>query len=136
MTARWILACAGVALVAACAVEREMPTKDDGALVFAENCAVCHGLSARGDGSAAGMMRPRPADLTRIAKRHGGQFDRAAVLSRIDGYQRPAVAGVEMPEFGELLEGDVVPVDVGDGVMTPTPRPLAALLLYLESVQR
>jgi hypothetical protein len=40
-----------------------------------------------------------------------------------------------MPEFGALLEGDTVPVDVGDGVLTPTPRPLAALLAYLESIQ-
>jgi hypothetical protein len=41
-----------------------------------------------------------------------------------------------MPEFGLLLEGDTVPVDVGDGVFTPTPRPLAALLVYLESIQQ
>jgi hypothetical protein len=26
-----------------------------------------------------------------------------------------------MPDFGTLLEGDTVLVDLGDGVMTPTP---------------
>ncbi len=40
-----------------------------------------------------------------------------------------------MPEFGLLLEGDAVPVDVGDGVLTSTSRPLAVLLVYLESIQ-
>lgn len=48
---------------------------------------------------------------------------------------RTGLPGKEMPEFGALLEGDTVPVDVGDGVLTPTPRPLAALLAYLESIQ-
>jgi mono/diheme cytochrome c family protein len=136
MIARGLTALAGALLLAACAPEVEMPTRDDGAAVFAENCAICHGTGGRGDGAVAAKMRPRPADLTRIATRSGGAFDRAGTLSRIDGYQRPAVPGVEMPEFGDLLAGDAVPVDVGDGVMTPTPRPLAALLVYLESIQR
>lgn len=132
---RVLMAMAGLGLAAACVIEPEMPDRADGALVFAANCAVCHGEGARGDGPAAGMMPRRVPDLTRIAARRGG-FDRAAVLSMIDGYTRPQVAGVAMPEFGDLLKGDTVPVDVGDGVMTPTPRPLAALMVYLEAVQR
>ena len=40
-----------------------------------------------------------------------------------------------VPEFGELLKGDLVPLDTGDGVMTPTPRKMVALLEYLESIQ-
>ena len=39
-------------------------------------------------------------------------------------------------EFGLLLRGETVPVDVGDGQFTPVPRPLAALMVYLESIQR
>lgn len=62
-------------------------------------------------------------------------FSRTRVLSVIDGYDRTGLPGHEMPEFGLLLQGDTVPVDVGDGVMTPTPRPLAALLFYIESIQ-
>ena len=53
----------------------------------------------------------------------------------IDGYERAGQPGQEMPEFGLLLEGETVPVDTGDGVLTPTPRPLAALMVYLESIQ-
>ena len=40
-----------------------------------------------------------------------------------------------MPEFGPAMADDLVPLEV-DGVMTPTPRALAALLSYLESIQR
>ncbi len=132
---RPLLGLCAVALLS-CSPTLEMPDRFDGEAVYAANCAVCHGPAARGNGEIAGMMRPRPADLTRIAARNGGVFDRAAVLSMIDGYQRPVVQGVEMPEFGDLLKGDPVPVDVGDGVMTPTPWALAALVLYLESIQR
>ena len=35
-----------------------------GAALYAENCALCHGASGRGDGPAAAGMRVRPADLT------------------------------------------------------------------------
>jgi putative copper resistance protein D len=35
-----------------------------GAALYAENCALCHGASGRGDGPAAAGLRIRPADLT------------------------------------------------------------------------
>ena len=78
-------------------------------------------------------MTPPPSDLTQLTM--DGEFPRAHVLSVIDGYDRTGLPGKEMPEFGLLLEGDTVPVDAGDGVLTPTPRPLAALMAYLESIQ-
>jgi mono/diheme cytochrome c family protein len=120
--------------VSACAVT-EMPDAGEGAMLFAQNCAVCHGASARGDGDLADGLAPKPADLIRIAARNNGQFPSARVLSTIDGYARGKKAPKGMPEFGLLLEGDTVPLDVGDGRLTPTPRPLAALLAYLQSIQ-
>ncbi len=110
-----------------------MPEAPEGQVLFAENCAQCHGMSGKGDGPWAASLSPRPTDLTRLAK--GGDFPKARVLSVIDGYDRTGLPGKEMPEFGLLLRGETVPVDVGDGVLTPTPRPLAALLSYLESIQ-
>jgi copper transport protein len=35
----------------------------DGAVVYRQNCVVCHGLDARGDGPMAPTLNPRPADL-------------------------------------------------------------------------
>lgn len=118
--------------LAACA-EVSMPEAPEGQALFAENCAQCHGISGKGDGPWAASLSPRPTDLTRLAK--GGVFPKARVLSVIDGYDRTGLPGKQMPEFGLLLRGETVPVDVGDGVLTPTPRPLAALLSYLESIQ-
>jgi hypothetical protein len=41
-----------------------------------------------------------------------------------------------MPEFGDLLQGDLIPFDSGDGIQTPTPRKLVALVEYLETIQQ
>jgi mono/diheme cytochrome c family protein len=128
MRAVLILAALGLA---ACAPETEMPGPSEGAAIFAANCAACHGADAGG-----GEMRiagKRPPDLTRIAARNDGAFPRARVLSTIDGY-RLGTHDRAMPEFGAILGGDTVPVPIGDR-LTPTPRPLAALLAYLEEVQ-
>jgi len=112
-----------------------MPDAPEGAQLFADNCAACHGTSAMGDGVLVSELTQKPADLTRISARNGGTFPRAQVLSVIDGYSKGSHPGRIMPEFGLLLEGDTVPVEV-DGVLTPTPRPLAALLAYLEDIQQ
>lgn len=122
-------------ILAACS-EVDMPDPEEGAALFESNCKVCHGPGGRGDGDFAAGMRPKPADLTLLARNNGGQLSRTAVLSAIDGYSRSSKAQQQMPEFGLLLEGDTVPLDVGDGRMTPVPRPLAALVLYLEKLQR
>ena len=131
----WLGALGLGVLVLACATA-EMPDVPEGAALFAENCAICHGDGGRGDGALAAQLQPPPADVTTLSRRAGGGFPTVEVLSEIDGYHRAPVAGTEMPEFGALLEGDLVPLALGDGVFTPTPRPLAALLVYLESIQR
>jgi putative copper resistance protein D len=40
------------------------PSIAQGAPLYAENCAVCHGAQGRGDGPLAGELPVRPADLT------------------------------------------------------------------------
>lgn len=121
------------ALALAC-TQVSMPEAPEGQRIFAESCAGCHGATGMGDGPWGADMSPPPSDLTRLSI--DGSFPRTRVLSVIDGYDRTGLPGHDMPEFGLLLEGDTVPIDVGDGVLTPTPRPLAALLVYLESIQR
>lgn len=124
----------GICVILAACSQVSMPEAPEGERLFAQNCVQCHGASGRGDGPWADSLTPAPSDLTMLGQ--NGVFPRARVLSVIDGYDRTGLPGKEMPEFGLLLEGDTVPVDVGDGVLTPTPRPLAALLTYLESIQQ
>ena len=128
------LAVGGLGLIVACATV-DMPEPVEGQLLFEQNCAVCHGTAGRGDGLIADQLDPSPPDLTRITFRERDVFPRTRVLSVIDGYTRQA-PDEKMPEFGLLLEGETVPVVLEDGKMSPVPRPLAALLVYLESILR
>ncbi|MBN9885850.1 c-type cytochrome [Salipiger abyssi] len=136
MTRLLIGAWLGAALGIAACVPNEMPQASDGRGLFMEYCAVCHGEDGKGDGEMARATTTPPKNLTLISLRHGDRFPRAKVLSTIDGYARSDLDGPGMPEFGELLDGDLVPLDTGDGTMTPTPRKLVALLEYLESIQQ
>ncbi|MFU8882184.1 MAG: c-type cytochrome [Rhodobacterales bacterium] len=124
----------GLVLIGACAAV-EMPEPVEGQIIYDQNCAICHGDDGRGAGLIAGNMDPAPPDLTRITFRERDVFPRTRVLSVIDGYTRQGPQE-DMPEFGLLLQGDTVPVVLEDGTLSPVPRPLAALLTYLESIQR
>ena len=41
-----------------------------------------------------------------------------------------------MPEFGPLLQGDLVPYDGGDGIATPTPVRLVQIAEHLKTLQK
>ncbi len=43
---------------------------EQGHQVYLQNCAICHGVSGKGDGSQAAGLTPRPADLTVHARQH------------------------------------------------------------------
>lgn len=120
-------------LLAGC-VAQTMPEPPEGARLFAQNCAACHGADARGAGPESLGIGKVPPDLTRITLRNGGTFPRAEMLSVIDGYVEGTHPQRVMPEFGASLSGALVPVDI-DGTPTPTPRTLAALLAWLEDIQ-
>lgn len=69
---------------------------------FDRYCASCHGVGGRGDGTVAGALQRRPADLTALAERSGGTFPRAAVRGYIEGSGRalPAHGTGDMPVWG------------------------------------
>ena len=113
-----------------------MPAASDGAGLYAEYCAACHGAGGRGDGPLARAMSKPPKDLTLLALRHNDTFPTARVLNMVDGYARSDLDGPGMPEFGELLAGDLVPYDSGDGIATPTPRRMVAIVEYLRTIQQ
>jgi len=128
-----MLAITGIG-IAACTVP-SMPEAHDGAKFYTANCASCHGASGRGDGPLAPGLDTKPEDLTLLARANGGVFPRARALSYIYGDPEQGHLARVMPEFGATMAHDTVPVEV-DGVLTPTPRALAGLLAYLESIQR
>ncbi len=119
------------ALLSAC----EDPEPPTGRALFMTNCVACHGDDGKGDGWVAAGLKRKPADLTTIARRNGGEFPLAEVLSTIDGFHRQTFPDSAMPEFGYLFQGPIDQVDVGDGIMTPVPQPLLAVAEYLRSIQ-
>lgn len=110
--------------------ERAAVTGEDDYLAL---CSSCHGATGTGDGPAAADLSPPPADLTRLAAENGGDFPFLDVMARIDGYTRePGV----MPEFGQMLGDELVPLETAPGIFTPTPPRLIALAEYVEALQR
>lgn len=127
------MALAAMGLVA-CAPEVEMPGPAEGRAFFAENCVSCHGTGGKGDGPAAAGLASTPTDLTHLSRDNGGTFPAARALSYIWGDPEGSHLARVMPQFGGAMAQDLVPVEI-DGVFTPTPRALAGLLAYLESIQ-
>ena len=52
-------------LLAAFSLTTTAQTPDlDGAALYQQRCASCHGRNGRGDGEYAGLLNPRPRDFT------------------------------------------------------------------------
>lgn len=123
----------GLASVASADEQKLSPTAEAGRQEFNIYCVPCHGESAKGDGVAAAALKDKPADLTLIAARRGGKFDKEVVAEIIDGRQdMPAHGSREMPIWGDHLGADAV--DQGDAESLTQGR-VALLVAYLETIQ-
>ena len=102
-----------------------------GAEVFRTYCATCHGTSARGDGPLSSSMRKKPANLTEIAKRNGGEFPADMVFRTIDGRQPVrGHGGPDMPVWGDAFEKSR---EAGDRERVKAV--IQSLVDFLESIQ-
>lgn len=89
-----------VFLVLALPVNAEMGI-ELGEQEFLENCAVCHGASASGNGPVSRFLRIEPSDLTKLARDNGGEFPFERVYQVIDGRTEVALHGPrKMPVWG------------------------------------
>lgn len=75
---------------------------DFGRREYEGNCAVCHGMTGKGDGPYAGFVQTkRGLNLTDIQKRNGGIFPLLQILETIDGRREIAAHGPrDMPIWG------------------------------------
>jgi len=77
----------------------------EGVDTFKTYCAACHSENAKGGGPAATALKKAPADLTGIAKRHGGKFSVADVEQVILGNDVISSHGSRaMPIWGPVFE--------------------------------
>jgi mono/diheme cytochrome c family protein len=81
-----------------------------GEALYSASCASCHGRYGEGDGPAAPALSVVMQGLRYLSARNGGVFPRDTVERLIDGRERRAAHGGDMPIWGEvyqILEGDV-----------------------------
>lgn len=102
-------------LIALCALAVALPVGatdevgQSGKQLFTRYCASCHGAEGRGDGPVARSLNSEVPDLTRLAQRHGGFFDRELVERIIDGrhvvgaHFKGTPGARTMPVWGENL---------------------------------
>ena len=108
----------------------------EGAAVFLDNCAGCHGATARGDGPMASLLAIPPPDLTELAERNWDEFPLARVVQRIDGTTEVRAHGGPMPMFGLLMDGPSVAVLAPDGSEVIVPEAIGHIATWLMEVQR
>ena len=130
----------GVLPAASRATEEALLVTDEdvvntGHVVYQTHCAVCHGPAGRGDGPFAPLLRVRPADLSGLAARNGGEMPFWSVYETISGAELlPAHGTREMPIWGEAFarESTRTAVDAG----TYTRGRIFNLLAWLRVIQR
>jgi mono/diheme cytochrome c family protein len=75
-----------------------------GAAMFRQYCATCHGADAMGDGPLAISLKTPPANLTTLAKRHGGKFPTSYVTDIIRfGPGSSGHGSSDMPAWGPIF---------------------------------
>jgi mono/diheme cytochrome c family protein len=131
------LAFAGAAMIAllltpvGAAAQETMKQTTPGGEVFRTYCASCHGSAARGDGPLSSSMRKKPANLTEIAKRNGGEFPTDMVFRTIDGRQPiRGHGGPDMPVWGDAFGKSR---EAGDADRVKAV--IQSLVDYLEAIQ-
>lgn len=114
---------------------QESPTRASlaitGANNFAQYCVACHGKDAKGTGTLAANLNPKPADLTLLSKSNSGVFPRDLVFQIIDGSQKiKGHGGGDMPQWGATFLAST-----GSDNKDAVKRRIDSLVDYLETLQ-
>jgi mono/diheme cytochrome c family protein len=110
-------------------VPARMTNSIEGVDLYREYCAVCHGVSGKGDGPAAAATKKHPTDLTQLARKNSGKFPTLAVQTSIRGNNSIVEHGTgEMPVWGSIFSRSGQQKDLGD-------MRLMGLVKYVEQLQ-
>ena len=107
---------------------------------FRRQCAVCHGMDAKGEGPLGALLNVDPGDLTRLAIENGGQFPVERVYRTIDGrYEVQAHGTRVMPVWGDRYRKEAEDIEGLENLSKVRERIVAGrileLVFYLQSVQ-
>ncbi len=104
----------------------------DGAQLFRNYCAPCHGADGRGKGPVAGALKPHVPDLTKLSQRNGGVFPAVRVRNTIifgANELIPAHGSSQMPVWGPIFHEIEFDQDLGNVRLENVTK-------YLQSIQR
>jgi mono/diheme cytochrome c family protein len=94
-------------------------------------CAVCHGITGKGDGPAASALKVPSPDLTTLAQKNGGKYPAMKVTAVIRGERALAAHGSkDMPVWGDLFW------QMSGGHSSEVQQRISNLSKYLESLQQ
>jgi mono/diheme cytochrome c family protein len=130
--------CAGVAILSASGTVLAQQSKFDfGKREYGLHCALCHGLTGKGDGPYSQTVK-RPSDLTVLSKANKGVFPYQRVREVIDGRKEIEAHGTrDMPIWGSYYQA----IDIADsaGVSHDSEKyvltRISALIDYLNRMQ-
>ncbi len=115
-------------------VAQEEPALTAGKNEFMKHCGACHGIEGKGDGPIVPLLKEKPADLTGIAKRNGGEFPFWETFRMIDGREPIAGhGGREMPIWGDRFREDAPSSSQGSEALVR--GRIMELIVYLQSIQ-
>jgi mono/diheme cytochrome c family protein len=108
-------------------------TVSRGQVVYAKECAQCHGTAGEGGGPASLGLGVVPPDLVGLSARNGGEFPRAFVRQYVLGLTEENDLAGPMPDFARVGLRHVYPKGGADGEVLETD--FEGLLDYLEAIQ-
>lgn len=114
---------------------QEQEVASVGRPLYENNCMVCHGHNARGDGPMVtfGLLTIPAPDLTQVSKKHNGEFPFWKIYRVIDGRENVKGHGTsDMPMWGDEFR-----LEAGGSAMLQTEvrGKILALVYYLQSIQ-
>ena len=100
---------------------------------YDHHCAVCHGREGKGDGVAANFLTVKPADVTQLSTKNGGQFPFWKIYRVIDGREKITGHGTrDMPIWGAVFRSETTS---NSAAQTQVRGRILELVYYLQAIQ-
>jgi mono/diheme cytochrome c family protein len=123
----------GLAVSPSLAQEEEVITQ--GRVYYQQYCAACHGQAAKGNGPLVPDLKVKPADLTQMSKKSGGEFPFWRVYRVIEGREEVKGHGTrEMPIWGTQFKIEIQEENTETRAFRAAGR-ILVLVEYLRSIQ-
>ena len=131
------VAAAGLALSSAALAQGISQRVDFGKKEYESNCAVCHGMTGKGDGPIVELLTKSPPDLRQLAQKNGGVLPLSRLYEVIDGGGVAAHGSRDMPIWGHdyKLQAAEYYFEVPYDPEAYTRAKILALLEYISRLQ-